>query len=105
MDKFKTQLADEEIVLDDDKAAKKKDKKKKKRVAEEEEEDAAAGEGWSRCWGFAGSRQADCICSQRQHSSIGSSRMQCLKWRAVAATPLACLHIGCACIEPTVHLC
>jgi hypothetical protein len=41
MDKFKTQLADEEIVLDDDKAAKKKDKKKKKRAAEEEEEEAA----------------------------------------------------------------
>jgi hypothetical protein len=44
MDKFKVQLADEEIVLDDDKAAKKKDKKKKKRAAEEDEDAAAAGE-------------------------------------------------------------
>eukprot|EP00882_Tetradesmus_deserticola_P028198 GHRQ01031398.1.p1 GENE.GHRQ01031398.1~~GHRQ01031398.1.p1 ORF type:complete len:190 (+),score=99.04 GHRQ01031398.1:150-719(+) len=43
MDKFKTQLADEEVVLDDDKAAKKKDKKKKKRAAEDDE-DAAAEE-------------------------------------------------------------
>ncbi|KAF6262555.1 hypothetical protein COO60DRAFT_1282656 [Scenedesmus sp. NREL 46B-D3] len=43
MDKFKGQLADEEIVLDDDKAAKKKDKKKKKRAAEDDE-DAAAEE-------------------------------------------------------------
>jgi hypothetical protein len=51
MDKFKGQLADEEIVLDDDKAAKKKDKKKKKRAAEDDEDAAAAGEarrgaGW-----------------------------------------------------------
>jgi hypothetical protein len=45
MDKFKGQLADEEIVLDDDKAAKKKDKKKKKRAAEDDEDAAAAGEG------------------------------------------------------------
>lgn len=50
MDKFKTQLADEEVVLDDDKPKKKDKKDKKKKRAAEEAPAAAAAAGGQHRW-------------------------------------------------------